>query len=180
MRHSIYIGLLAFAVSLSFFSCKSEKKAEEDIIVEKIVAKPQQGAERMETDERNGSVTWIGGAEYSYSIVRAANDSLATVENHGVEYHDNAIRLAVYRADGTMFFQKTFTKSNFAPMLPQQFKEHGVLLGMNLDKAEGNSLRFIVSVGSPDDSNEEFYYVVMRLNNFGVTSAERCEGMGEE
>ena len=65
-------------------------------------------------------------------------------------------------------------------MLPQQFKEHGVLLGMNLDKAEGNSLRFIVSVGSPDDSNEEFYYVVMRLNNFGATSAERCEGMGEE
>jgi hypothetical protein len=174
------ITFLAIAVCLVFSSCKSGKKTDEDIIVEKVVAKPQAKPGQMERDERNGSVTWIDGAEYSYSILRHSDDSLAIVENHGKKYHDNAIRLSVYRSDGTVFFQKTFTKANFSPVLPEQFREHGVLLGMNLDKAEGNNLRFIVSVGSPDDSNEEFYYVVMKLNNFGTTSAERCEGMGED
>lgn len=180
MKSVFYITILAVSLSVSFLSCKERKKTEEDIIVEKVVAKPQSEPGRMERDERNGSVTWIGGAEYSYSIVRATDNSLPVVENHGRKYHDNNIQLSVYRADGTVFFQKTFTKENFSPILPSQFKEHGVLLGMNLDKAEGNNLRFIVSVGSPDDSNEEFYYVVMKLSNFGATSAERYEGMEVE
>lgn len=162
-------------MSLAFSSCKKEKRTDKDIIVEKIIEKPQDTPQRMETDERNGSVKWIGGAEYTYNIVREASDSLAIVENHGVKYHDNVIRLTVYRTDGSVFFRKTFSKSNFAPALPEQFNENGVLLGMNLDKAAGNNLRFVVSVGSPDDSNEEFYYVTMNLSNFGATSTEKWE-----
>lgn len=164
-------------MSLATTACKKKNKVEEDIIVEKIVEKPQDTPQRMERDERNGSVKWIGGAEYTYNIIREADDSLAMVENHGTKYYDNTIRLTVYRTDGTVFFKKTFSKDNFAPALPAMFKEHGVLLGMNLDKAAGNNLRFVVSVGSPDDSNEEFYYVIMNLNNFGATSAEKYEGM---
>lgn len=172
--------LLIFMLSLSLVSCKKEKKVDEDIIVEKIVEKPQNTPQRMAKDERNGSVKWVGNANYTYNVTREANDSLAMVENHGVKYYDNVIHLAVYRTDGTLFFKKTFSKANFAPVLPKQFKEHGVLLGMNLEKADGNNLRFIVSVGSPDDSNEEFYYVTMVLNNFGATSAEKCQGMDVE
>lgn len=166
---------MATIMSLAFSSCKKEKGTEKDIIVEKIIEKPQDTPQRMETDERNGSVKWIGGAEYTYNIVREASDSLAIVENHGVKYHDNVIRLTVYRTDGSVFFRKTFSKANFAPALPEQFNENGVLLSMNLDKAAGNNLRFVVSVGSPDDSNEEFYYVTMNLSNFGATSTEKWE-----
>ncbi len=169
--------LLIIMLTISLAACKKEKKVDEDIIVEKIVEKPQNTPQRMSKDERNGSVKWIGEANYTYNITREVNDSLAMVENHGVKYHDNVIHLTVYRADGTTFFKKTFSKTNFAPVLPKQFKEHGVLLGMTLDKVDGNNLRFIVSVGSPDDSNEEFYYVTMILNNFGGTSAEKCQGM---
>jgi len=172
--------LLIVMLALSVVSCKKEQKQTEDIIVEKIVEKPQNTPQRMSKDERKGAVKWVGDAQYTYSIVRTANDSLAMVENHGVKYHDNTIQLTVYRNDGTVFFKKTFTKANFAPVLPTQFKEHGVLLGMNFEKAEGNNLSFIVSVGSPDDSNEEFYYVVMKLNNFGATSAEKCQGVEED
>lgn len=173
MPHYLIISALLLSLVATVTSCKKQNKAEEDIIVEKIVEKPQDTPQRMERDERNGSVKWIGGSEYTYNIIREANDSLAMVENHGTKYHDNAIRLTVYRADGSTFFKKTFTKANFSPALPTQFREHGVLLGMNLDKAEGNNLRFVVSVGSPDDSTEEFYYVTMNLNNYGATSAEK-------
>lgn len=176
-----FLSLLLIVMAVfALGACKKDNKATEDIIVDKIVEKPQNTPQRMNKDERNGSVKWIANAQYTYNITREACDSLTMVENHGVKYHDNTIHLTVYRSDGTVFFKKSFTKANFMPVLPKQFKEHGVLLGMNLEKADGNNLRFIVSVGSPDDSNEEFYYVVMKLNNFGGTSAEKCEGMTEE
>ncbi len=157
------------------FSCKEDKKKEQDIIVEKVVEKPQSGPERMARDERSGSATWIGGAEYTYIVTRQADDSLRLVENHGRKYYDNSIILTVHRADGSVFFEKTFTKANFAPALPEQFKDNGVLLGMTFSKVEGSNLRFIVSVGSPDDSYEDFYCVAMNLNNYGATSLSKYE-----
>lgn len=179
MKNGCYIVSLLAMMALGVSSCK-EKQQTEDIIVDKVVAKPQSGPERMAESENNGSVTWVGGAHYTYTAKRTTSDSLAVVENHGKKYHDNKVHLAVYRADGTVFFQKTFTKENFAPVLPAQFKDHGVLLGMNLDKAEGNQLHFVVSVGSPDENNEEFYYVGMTLDNFGNTSAEKYQVPAEE
>lgn len=177
MKNSIfYITLIAIMAATVLASCKGKKDNGDDIIVEKVVKKPQTAPESMERDERNGSVKWISGAQYTYNIVRRTNDSLAIVENHGRKYHGNEIELKVFRTDGSVFFKKTFTKANFAPALPEQFKDNGVLLGMNFEKAEGNDLRFIVSVGSPDDSNEEFYYVIMKLSNYGATSLDKYAG----
>lgn len=164
------IALLLIMSLLAVVSCKN-KEQQEDIIVEKVIEKPQEGPERMSPDEQTGSVTWISGAEYSYIIRREVKEDLPVVVNHDKKYYDNAISLTVKRADGSVFFEKTFTKSNFAPALPKDFKENGVLLNMNFEKAEGNNLLFVVSVGSPDETNEEFYYVRMSLNNLGATKA---------
>lgn len=161
---------------LSVISCKKEKKTD-DIIVEKVVEKPQTEPETMGRDDRSGSVRWVMGAEYAYKIVREANKDLNVVENHGIEYYDNEITLTVKRNDGSTFFEKKFTKSNFAPGLTKQMREHGVLLGMSLERADGNFLRFVVAVGSPDESNDEFYYVVMKLSNMAQTS---CEAYSEK
>lgn len=160
---------------VSLNSCKEEKKTE-DIIVDKIVEKPQDSPVRMGTEEKSGSVTWIGGAQYGYEITRSSSDSLGVTENYGVKYHDNSIRLVVKRSDGTTFFQKTFTKANFAPAMPQKYRDSGILLGMNLEKAEGNELKFVVCIGSPDESNEDFVFVMMTLDNFGGTSATAYSG----
>lgn len=157
--------------AFSFVSCKSEKKTD-DIIVEKIVEKPQTGPQRMGNDETNGSVTWIGGAEYSYTILRQASDSLGIIENHNKKYYDNTVKLVVKRTDGTVFFQKKFSKTNFSNVLPNNISKTGVLLGMKFVEAVGNELHFVVGVGSPDESYEEFYYVQMTLDNFGGTKAE--------
>ena len=169
--------MLRFALILlisvvAFSSCK-KKEQTDDIIVEKVIEKPQEGPESMGNDEQSGSITWIKGAEYSYTIKRVSDSESPLVTNHEKEYRDNSITLVVRRADGSVFFEKTFSKANFAPVLPKDFKENGVLLGMNFDKAEGNNLSFVVSVGSPDETNEEFYYVRMLLDNLGSTRAER-------
>lgn len=162
--------LLLVMALLAVVSCKNKDK-NEDIIVEKVIEKPQDGPESMAVDEQTGSVRWINDADYSCIIKREPDKSLPVVTNHDVKYYDNSINLMVKRADGSVFFEKTFTKENFAPVLPKEFKENGVLLGINFEKREGNELLFVVSVGSPDETNEEFYYARMSLSNLGATKA---------
>lgn len=170
MSSSNIFIILAMLMALTVISCK-EKKEPEEIIVEKVVDKPQAEEQEMSDEKLNGEFDWIGGSTYSYTIQRKASTALRKVKNHDITYSDNEISLEIRRSDGTVFFQKTFTKANFAPALPKQFNDSGVLLGMNFEKAEGNKLNFVVSVGSPDDSYDEFFYVLMTLDNYGNTKA---------
>ncbi len=166
---------LVCMICLLLVSCGKKKEQTEDIIVEKVVEKPQASVSRMPDLNLDGTTKWVGGAMYSYELHRTSNDSLRQVENHGVKYHDNEVKLTVRRSNGSVFFQKTFTKSNFANVLPSSFKESGVLLGVNFDKVDGNNMLFVASVGSPDDTMEEFYNVLLVLDNFGATRAEECK-----
>ena len=173
MLRTIIIALLAL---VCIVSCK-KKEQEEDIIVEKVIEKPQEGPESMPEDKQTGSVSWISNSEYSYAITRKADKELPIVKNHDKEYYDNSVDVAITRADGSKFFEKKFSKTNFAPALPKEFKENGVLLGISFEKAEGNYLMFVVSVGSPDETNEEFYYARLKISNMSVTSAEKITNL---
>lgn len=164
------IILLLVMVLIAVVSC-NKKEQQEDIIVEKVIEKPQNGPESMADDEQIGKIYWINGAVYNCIIKREPKKDLPVVNNHGTQYYDNAIQLTVKRSDGSVFFEKTFTKANFAPVLPKESKENGVLLSMNFEKVAGNELLFIISVGSPDETNEEFYYAKMALSNHGATRA---------
>ncbi|MBQ1649857.1 MAG: DUF4738 domain-containing protein [Prevotella sp.] len=173
MLRTIIIALLAL---VCIVSCK-KKEQEEDIIVEKVIEKPQEGPESMPEDKQTGSVSWISNSEYSYAITRKADKELPIVKNHDKEYYDNSVDVVITRADGSKFFEKKFSKTNFAPALPKEFKENGVLLGISFEKAEGNYLMFVVSVGSPDETNEEFYYARLKISNMAVTSAEKITNL---
>ncbi|MBR4379112.1 MAG: DUF4738 domain-containing protein [Prevotella sp.] len=173
MLRTIIIALLAL---VCIVSCK-KKEQEEDIIVEKVIEKPQEGPESMPEDKQTGSVSWISNSEYSYAITRKADKELPIVKNHDKEYYDNSVDVVITRADGSKFFEKKFSKTNFAPALPKEFKENGVLLGISFEKAEGNYLMFVVSVGSPDETNEEFYYARLKISNMSVTSAEKITNL---
>lgn len=173
MLRTIIIALLAL---VCIISCK-KKEQEEDIIVEKVIEKPQEGPESMPEDKQTGSVSWISNSEYSYAITRKADKELPIVKNHDKEYYDNSVDVVITRADGSKFFEKKFSKTNFAPALPKEFKENGVLLGISFEKAEGNYLMFVVSVGSPDETNEEFYYARLKISNLAVTSAEKITNL---
>ena len=170
VKHNILLITLLMGANL-LFSCTKKKEQSEDIVVEKVVAKPQKTISNMPKDHLEGNITW-GGIKYIYKINRTVNETLPTVTNHNIKYHDNEITVNILRVDGSEFFKKTYTKSNFTNVLPTISNKTGVLLGINFLKVENNNLHFIVSVGAPDDNYEEFYYTQLVIDNTGATHLE--------
>ena len=170
VRSKAQLCFLLFMGGALLVGCKEKKEQPDEIAVDKGVDKPHTEIQRMNDETIDGTVTWIGGGNYSFSTVRTADESLAKVKNHDFEYYDNAIHLTVKRSDGSTFFDKRFTKQSFSSILPAQFKESGVLLGMNFEEVSGNLLKFVVSVGSPDDSYDEYFHILLTVNNYGATS----------
>lgn len=158
----------ALAVAGSLSSCKN-KQQDDDIMVEKIIDKPQSKATSMAKKSTNGVATWAG-SKYNFSIRRGADPSLDDVENHDSLFHDNRIELTITRADGSQFFSQTFTKSSFSGLLNRDAKESGVFLSMAYDKSDSNHLYFVASIGSPDESYDDFSLVQLIIDRQGNTS----------
>ena len=158
----------ALAIAGSLSSCKN-KQQDEDIMIEKIIDKPQSKATSMTTKSSSGKATWAGN-KYEYSIRRAADASLEDVDNHDSLFHDNRIELTITRADGSQFFSQTFTKSSFSGLLNRDTKEHGVFLSMAYDKSDVNHLYFVASIGSPDESYDDFTLVQLVIDRQGATT----------
>lgn len=155
--------------AMAFSSCK-EKKQDEDIIVEKVIEKPNDSATAMSSDTKSGEAKWINDNNYTYIIERKSDNELPIVVNHDVPYYDNHIQLAIKRSDGTEFFSQTFTKNSFTGLLNNEIKAHGVLLSMAFDKCDANNMYFVVGIGSPDEAYEDFALVQLIVSRMGDTS----------
>ena len=62
---------------------------------------------------------------------------------------------------------REFTKADFLPYLDNTYGKEGALLGIVLDRAEGDNLLFAASVGSPDKSSDEYLPLVMKISRMG-------------
>lgn len=97
------------------------------------------------------------GGTYTITIHRYADKDLElAVDEDGRKYYDNKVQLSIKRSDGTTFYDRTFTKNDFKEFTNNHYGEHGSLVGFMFDHAEGDALRFGVSVGSPDPNSDEY------------------------
>lgn len=112
-------------------------------------------------------------AVYTYDIVREVGDSLPVVETEeNVQFADNYIRLRVNR-DGREFFNKVFTKNNFADYLDKDFLHHSILEGMAFDRIQPEGLRFSTSVSYPEsDIYMPFSILIGRDGSCKITKEE--------
>ena len=69
------------------------------------------------------------------------------------------------RADGSVFFSRSFTKAAFESLLNNDYRKTGILEGLVYDKAEGNNLFFAASVSHPQ--TDEYIPFLVSLSNFG-------------
>lgn len=156
------------AVAAGTTSCK-QKQNEDEIIVEKIIDKPQSKATNMGATSKVGKISWAG-AGYEYSVRRVADPSSGEINNHDSLFHDNRIELTIKRTDGSQFFSQVFTKSSFSGLLSNDMQAHGILLSLVYDKCDAGNVYFVATIGSPDEAYDDFTLVQLIINRQGATS----------
>ncbi|MBR5747787.1 MAG: DUF4738 domain-containing protein [Prevotella sp.] len=156
----VFFSVLAVLVA----SC-SEKKKHDDIIATKAEKPKLQAPVRMQDYNQTTDVKWLNKA-YQVVVNRMPDDSLRMVKDEtGQKFVDNRISLRIIRADGSVFFSKSFTKAAFDGFLNDDYRKTGILEGLVFDKVEGNNLFFAASVCHPQ--TDEYIPMVVSVNNLG-------------
>jgi len=178
IRNLCFIALVAMA----FISC-SEKKQSNVIIAPKPVPQAPKAPAKMQEINQDMNVAWLG-KNYRVVISRKADETKAmTKDESGSKYYDNIINLKVLREDGSVFFDRTFTKADFTQYLDDNTNENGALLGIVLNEPKGDDLVFAASVGSPDPLSDAYIPLVLTLSRMGavtITKDTQMDTNGEQ
>lgn len=177
MKHIVSCVAMVGMIALTM-AC-GNKKQSDDIIAERIEKPKLQAPIRQSDYDKQKDVQWIG-ATYRVTIHRQANDSLPKVQDElGQKFIDNEVTITVSRADGSIFFERTFTKSSFSACLDDDYRKTGILDGLVFDKASGNTLEFAGSVSHPQ--TDEYIPIRMVLDRMGsVTTKRDVEASNDE
>ena len=164
MTKSLFI-VIATGMLLSLVAC-SEKKKSTDIITQRVETVTPQAPERMQEYNDSRNVAWIG-KQYQVTVHRQPGDSLSMVKDEtGQKFVDNVISVSVTRADGSVFFSRKFTKSDFLQYLDDDYSKTGILEGLVFDKVDGPQLVFAASVSHPQ--TDEYIPMIVTVSNFGT------------
>ena len=167
MRNAIY-GAALCVVAMLVVSC-TEKPKSDNIIVHKRAKVQKKSTQAMSGYEDKRNVEWLG-AMYKVCVERKSDTSLPQAfDEMGNRYYDNSITVRVLRSDGSVFFERTFRKSDFTQYVSDDYAK-GALLGVVFDSVENESLRFAASVGSPDKMSDEYEPLVVKVSRMGSVS----------
>lgn len=167
MRNAIY-GMAFCVVAMLVVSC-TEKPKSDNIIVHKRAKVQKKSTQAMSGYEDKRNVEWLG-AMYKVCVERKSDTSLPhAFDEMGNSYYDNSITVRVLRSDGSVFFERTFRKSDFTQYISDDYAK-GALLGVVFDCVENESLRFAASVGSPDKMSDEYEPLVVKVSRTGGVS----------
>lgn len=166
----VLVAAAVTALVLVMAAC-SEKKKSDDIITERVETVKPSAPVKMQEYHDSRDVEWIGKT-YHVSVHRQPADSLPMVEDEtGQKFIDNVFKVTVSRSDGSVFFNRTFTKPFFAQHVNEDFRRTGILEGIVFDKADGDWLVFAASVGHPQ--TDEYIPLVMRLSRMGALEVKQ-------
>ena len=150
--------------------CK-QKKQTEDIVVHKPEAPKPQAPIRMQEYNQVKDVKWLE-RDYQVNITRVADDSLRMVKDEtGQKFVDNRITVRIIRADGSICFNRAFTKAAFDDYLDNDYRRTGILEGIVFDRVEGNRVVFAGSVSHPQ--TDEYIPFIITVDNMGEVGIKR-------
>ena len=165
------VKLFAIILSVYLVACQ-EKPKTTDIITKKPIKVQTKDIQKVGDYAQTRSVEWLGET-YSVFVKRVADASLPLIKDEtGAKYYDNTVTLTINRPDGSVFFSRKFTKSDFMEYVGDEEKR-GALLGVVLDHAKYATLYFAASVGSPDKTSDEYVPLVMSISRGGEVSIKK-------
>lgn len=156
---------MAAVLAMLVIGC-GEKKKHDDIIATRPEAPKPQAPVKMQDYRQVTDIKWLD-KNYQVEVIRTPDDSLRMVKDEtGQKFVDNRISLRIIRADGSVFFKRTFTKAAFENLLNDDYRKTGILEGLVYDKVEGNNVFFAASVCHPQ--TDEYIPLVVTVSNFGA------------
>lgn len=159
------------AAALLVASC-AEKPKSDNIIVHKRAKVQKKQTQAMSSYENKRNVEWLG-ATYKVCVERKSDNTLPlTYDEQGNSYYDNRISVRILRSDGSVFFERTFLKTDFTQYISDTYSK-GALLGVVFDCVDGDALRFAASVGSPDKMSDEYEPLVVKVSRLGALSVAK-------
>ena len=164
------LALVTMSVAICLASCGG-KKEKTDIIARKPIVVRAKETRAMGDHRESRKVQWIG-ASYTVDTEFKADKSLPLISDGEQKYYDNRATVKILRKDGTVFFNRTFSKADFINQIDASYKD-GALLGVVYDKCDGDNMYFAASVGSPDKSSDEYVPLVVKISKFDDVSIKK-------
>ena len=164
------LALVTMSVAICLASCGG-KKEKTDIIARKPIVVRAKETRAMGDHRESRKVQWIG-ASYTVDTEFKADKSPPLISDGEQKYYDNRATVKILRKDGTVFFNRTFSKADFINQIDASYKD-GALLGVVYDKCDGDHMYFAASVGSPDKSSDEYVPLVVKISRFGDVSIKK-------
>jgi hypothetical protein len=145
---------------------------------------PQQSNAILSLDEINATDSRnVKGSVFTYTIHMAPSDSLPVVINlDGARYKDNIVNLSVTK-DQQVILQQSFTKASFKNFVPENDMSNCALVGFsyNLNEtADTTQLRFIATVGDPDETAGVNYSTEILVSPAGHITMQMAKDLETE
>ena len=138
--------LLVLVAATLLCGCKKET-AKETTSIEVAETGPQ--THRLDALHYIDSLK-VGSRNYAYTLHRDSDEGLGTVtDEYGDKWVNTFYELTV-ECNGQPFFKKRFVKETIAYLLPDDFKEQGILDGFRYMHSEYGKLLFSFCVSYPN------------------------------
>ena len=179
MKQIYMIAMLAFCM---LTGCKNDKKqAEEEAkrIFQVETVDENTGLQRMQVSRISQDFK-CKGKKFRLSVERTPSDDLPRVKSEMGLFADNRIAIKLENEGGKVFFNKVFTKSDFAAHLSEKYLKHSVLEGLVFDDvrtAERNEITLAASVSYP--MTDLYIPFKVTIDQSGKMSVRKDEDMGD-
>ena len=162
MNKTLFYAFFVAAFALLQVGC-AKKKETTNIITHKEKKQKPKPTQKVGDFSQTRTISWLG-SNIRITTERVADKSLSIVQDeNGNKYYDNKIILKIQRADGSMFLERVFYKSDFSKFIDASADKTTALLGVVFDRVDGDHLIFAASVGSPDKISDEFIPLVLKV-----------------
>ncbi len=170
MKSKITTCLLLLAMVALFSSCHEKKTTR---TIKTKVQLPQVNTETQALPPLSSTkhFAW-GNFSCDASITRNPDRSLDTVsDTDGNRYFDNVVRLVLI-SPSKKILDREFRSSDFKNFISSSFlnPSRSALLDIGFSEVEGNEAIFIATVGSPDDMDDEYMLIQVRVSPQGQVS----------
>ena len=120
------------------------------------------------------------GKKFQLTVERAPDESMPHVKSDMGLFMDNRIKVKITRENGTVLFEKAFTKNDFSVHLSNKYLSRSVLEGLVFDDVrteENKELTLAASVSYP--MTDLYVPFILVISQDGRMSIAKDEDMGE-